>query len=63
MDAFDALNSDRPYRKAKDYDACFQEIELHGGSQFCPVVLEHFVNIRHLVPGALDKFGKKRLVT
>lgn len=23
VDAFDALNSDRPYRKAKDYDACF----------------------------------------
>jgi HD-GYP domain-containing protein (c-di-GMP phosphodiesterase class II) len=61
VDAFDALNSDRPYRKAKDYDACFQEIEAHAGSQFCPVVVEYFVNIRHRVPGALDKFGKKEI--
>ena len=61
VDAFDALNSDRPYRKAKGYDACFQEVEAHAGSQFCPVVVEHFVNIRHLVPGALGKFGKKEI--
>ncbi len=61
VDAFDALSSDRPYRKAKGYDECFQEIELHVGSQFCPVVVEHFLNIRRLVPGALDKFGKKEI--
>ena len=61
VDAFDALSSDRPYRKAKGYDACFEEINLHAGTQFCPIVVRHFMNIRDIIPHALDKFGKKEI--
>lgn len=61
VDAFDALNTDRPYRKAKNYDACFEEIDLHAGSQFCPAVVRHFMNIRDIIPQVLDKFEKKEI--
>lgn len=61
VDAFDALNTDRPYRKAKNYDACFEEINLHAGSQFCPTVVRHFMNIRDIIPQVLDKFEKKEI--
>lgn len=61
VDAFDALSSDRPYRKARSYDECFEEINLHIGSQFCPTVIRHFMSINHLIPKTLDKFGKKEI--
>jgi HD-GYP domain-containing protein (c-di-GMP phosphodiesterase class II) len=61
VDAFDALSTDRPYRKAKNYDECFEEINLHAGSQFCPTVVRHFTNIRDIIPQVLDKFEKKEI--
>ena len=61
VDAFDALSTDRPYRKAKNYDACFEEINLHAGSQFCPTVVRHFMNSRDIIPQVLDKFEKKEI--
>lgn len=61
VDAFDAITSDRPYRKAKSYDECFEEINVHAGSQFCPTIVKHFMNIRHLIPGALDRFGRREI--
>lgn len=61
VDAFDALSTDRPYRKAKNYDACFEEIDLHAGSQFCPTVVRHFMDIRDIIPQVLDKFEKKEI--
>ncbi len=60
-DAFDALNTDRPYRKAKNYNKCFEEINIHVGSQFCPVVVSYFLNIREIIPQVLDKFEKKEM--
>jgi len=60
-DTFDALSTDRPYRKAKNYDECFEEINLHVGSQFCPTVVRHFMNIKHLIPKALDTFERKEI--
>ena len=61
VDAFDALSTDRPYRKAKNYDECFEEINLHAGSQFCPTVVRYFTNINHRIPRVLDKFEKKEI--
>ena len=61
VDAFDALSTDRPYRKAKNYDECFEEINLHAGSQFCPTVVRHCMNINHRIPRVLDKFVKKEI--
>jgi putative nucleotidyltransferase with HDIG domain len=35
-DAFDALTTDRPYRKAQAVSRALEEIRAHTGSQFCP---------------------------
>lgn len=61
VDAFDAISSDRPYRKAKSYDECFGEINYHAGGQFCPMVVRHFMNIKSLIPQALNKLESKEI--
>ena len=35
-DAFEAMTSDRPYRKSIPEAAAFAELELHAGTQFDP---------------------------
>ncbi|MDR3774845.1 MAG: response regulator [Terracidiphilus sp.] len=44
-DALDAITSDRPYRKAKTFDAARQEILNCSGSQFDPGVVEVFLKV------------------
>jgi putative nucleotidyltransferase with HDIG domain len=44
-DAFDAMTSDRPYRKAMEMDVAIKEIEKCSGSQFDPEVTTVFVDI------------------
>jgi putative nucleotidyltransferase with HDIG domain len=39
-DAFDALTSDRPYRRGRDVDAAIAELRAHRGTQFCPEVID-----------------------
>lgn len=41
-DAFDAMTTDRPYRKALSHAAALQELSLHSGSQFDPRVVAAF---------------------
>jgi HD-GYP domain-containing protein (c-di-GMP phosphodiesterase class II) len=41
-DAFDAMTSDRPYRKKMDYDSAFREIEKNAGKQFDPEIVKAF---------------------
>ncbi|MGH2349173.1 MAG: HD-GYP domain-containing protein [bacterium] len=43
-DAFDAMTSDRPYRRALSRDAAFAELQESKGSQFDPVVVEAFTD-------------------
>jgi HD-GYP domain-containing protein (c-di-GMP phosphodiesterase class II) len=38
-DAFDALTTDRPYRKARSAEAAIAEIRQNSGTQFCPDVV------------------------
>jgi putative nucleotidyltransferase with HDIG domain len=38
-DAFDALTSDRPYRRGRRVREAVEELRQHSGSQFCPEVL------------------------
>jgi HD-GYP domain-containing protein (c-di-GMP phosphodiesterase class II) len=45
-DAFDAITSDRVYRKGKPYQAAAQELDEWAGKQFDPNVVEAF----HRVP-------------
>jgi putative nucleotidyltransferase with HDIG domain len=44
-DALDAITSDRPYRKARSFEAARKEILRHSGTQFDPGVVEVFLRI------------------
>ncbi|MCE1247724.1 MAG: GAF domain-containing protein [Firmicutes bacterium] len=44
-DAFDAMTTDRPYRKALDTDFSVNEIKKNSGTQFDPLVVEAFVRL------------------
>lgn len=44
-DAYDAMISDRPYRKALSKAAAIQEVDLNMGTQFDPALAEAFIRI------------------
>jgi HD-GYP domain-containing protein (c-di-GMP phosphodiesterase class II) len=50
-DAFDAMTSDRPYRKAIPFDQACQEVADGAGSQFDPMVVDAFTAILPELPG------------
>ncbi|MGZ4388196.1 MAG: HD-GYP domain-containing protein, partial [Gaiellaceae bacterium] len=39
-DAFDALTSDRPYRRGRRIGEALDELRAHTGTQFCPRVMD-----------------------
>ena len=43
VDTYDAITSDRPYRKARGVKDAIQEIENAAGGQFSPVLVASFV--------------------
>ena len=43
-DAFDAMTSDRPYRKAMGHQAAIREIVQNSGTQFDPNIVNIFIN-------------------
>ncbi len=45
VDAFDAMVSDRVYRKGRPYEAALEELERCSGTQFDPLVVEAFKSI------------------
>jgi response regulator RpfG family c-di-GMP phosphodiesterase len=45
VDAFDAMISDRVYRKGRSYEEAVTEIQRFAGTQFDPMVVEAFENI------------------
>ena len=44
-DAFDAMTSDRPYRKALPVDVAIKELYDNAGTQFDPHMVPHFVEL------------------
>ena len=44
-DTFDAMTSDRPYRRAMPFDYAVEEIERCGGTQFDPEVVGFFIRM------------------
>lgn len=53
-DAFDAITSDRPYRKGQTMEFGVEEILRHREDQFGPRVVDHFLNICQQIPEAID---------
>ncbi|MFH1093769.1 MAG: PAS domain S-box protein [Candidatus Omnitrophota bacterium] len=48
VDAFDAMTSDRPYRKAMSIEEAIEELKVNSGTQFAPDVVEAFIRILEL---------------
>ncbi len=44
-DAFDAMTSDRPYRKALNLEVAIQELAEHAGTQFDPALVPIFIKL------------------
>lgn len=57
IDTFDAITSERPYRKKRDLETAVLEIKRNSGTQFDPFVAEVFVNA-----WKSKIFDKRRLV-
>lgn len=51
VDAFDAMTSDRPYRRARSFSQALEEIARAAGSQFDPEVVRTFIAMCE------DRFG------
>lgn len=47
LDAFDAMISDRPYRKALSLETAVGELQVAAGSQFDPAIVEAFLDLYH----------------
>lgn len=43
-DSFDAMTSDRPYRKGLPFHVAFEELVANSGTQFDPQLVEHFIS-------------------
>ncbi|MSV29680.1 MAG: response regulator [Bryobacterales bacterium] len=57
-DSFDAMTSDRPYRKGANYNQARAEIVRNSGSQFDPAVVECFLSVDPAVwDGIRDRAG------
>ena len=53
-DAFDAITSDRPYRKGQTMAFGIEEILRHREEQFGPRVVDHFLNICKHIPETIN---------
>ncbi len=54
-DTFDAMTSNRPYRRGMEYEVAFEEIVLQRGKQFDEKVVDAFIKAF-----TLERMGKKR---
>jgi HD-GYP domain-containing protein (c-di-GMP phosphodiesterase class II) len=54
-DAYDAMTSDRPYRKSLGMAVAIEEIKKGAGTQFAPDVVEAFLRIeKSIAPDNID---------
>jgi polar amino acid transport system substrate-binding protein len=58
VDAFDAMTSDRPYKKAAGLQEAIAEIERCSGTQFDPYLAKKFVELLKESPETFVKVGR-----
>ena len=58
-DAFDAMTSDRPYRKGMAVEAAFAEVEKFAGKQFDPTIAAAFIAIKQRIIQEMQSETKK----
>ena len=58
-DAFDAMTSDRPYRKSFSFEFAARAIESESGGQFDPAVVAAFTARKAAIIARLEEMGKK----
>jgi putative nucleotidyltransferase with HDIG domain len=58
-DAFDAMTSDRPYRKSFSFEFAARAIESESGRQFDPAVVAAFTARKAAIIARLEEMGKK----
>jgi HD-GYP domain-containing protein (c-di-GMP phosphodiesterase class II) len=59
-DAFDAMTSDRPYRKAMPVEHAIEELKRNSGTQFDPDVVEAFLKILSTEAGKASVHSHER---
>jgi hypothetical protein len=47
VDAFDAMTSDRPYRRGLPSEVAYEELRRHSGTQFFGDVVEALIELHH----------------
>jgi len=58
-DAFDAMTSDRPYRKGMTAEVAFAEVERMRGKQFDPEIADAFLSIQQRIVQEMQSETKK----
>ena len=48
-DTYDAMTSQRPYRKELDHSHAIQEIDKHSGAQFDPKLAKKFIELENII--------------
>ena len=56
-DAFDAMTSDRPYRRALSLDDALAELVANAGSHFDPACVEAYLRLRPRIEAILAPGG------
>jgi HD-GYP domain-containing protein (c-di-GMP phosphodiesterase class II) len=62
-DSFDAMTSDRPYRKAFTQDKAIAELSENSGTQFDPAIVETFISIVEEGIFSGSRFDKSPITT
>jgi hypothetical protein len=60
VDAFDAMTSDRPYRRGLSPEIAYEELRRHAGTQFFPEVVEALIEL-HSTGGLFDEIDVDQL--
>lgn len=58
VDAFDAMTTDRPYKKGMNLEEAIAEVERCGGSQFDPYLAKSFVDMLREKPELFTRKGR-----